>query len=133
MFRITDDRNIRLTLSGTKVHQKKLPSCADRPNFRSLKKNYQLFQITDNRHIKLTLSSTEVYYRLNFHRGTTRDLAGISWDACFLTLSCVRLVLLICNCMYNYCVSSLAQLETIFLKYSQIRNKVCSRVLLTIA
>ena len=34
--------------------------------------------------------------------------------------------------MYN-CVSSLAQLETIFPKYSQIRNKVCSRVLLTIA
>ena len=95
MFRITDDRNIRLTLSGTKVYQKKLPSCAQ-------KKNYQQFQITDDRHIKLTLSDAEVYYRLNFRRGTTRDLAETLWDACVLILSCVRLVLTICNCMYNY-------------------------------
>ena len=116
MFRITDDRNIRLTLSGTKVHQKKLPSCAHRPNFRSLKKNYQLSQIIDDRHIKLTLSGKEVHYRLNFRarrpsraivegRRWMRPLARTSWDACVLTLSCVHLVSMICNCMYNYCVS----------------------------
>ena len=27
------------------------------------------------------------------HHGTTRDIAGTSWDACVLALSCVRLVL----------------------------------------